>query len=568
MKNETLSNVISFENFSFRYPDSEFEALRKINFEIQRGDIILITGSSGCGKSTLLKSICGFTPRETGGSSEGRLYISGNEISKFSIRQISQTIGFLFQDCENQLICSNVREELAFGPQNLGLKKNEILNRIDFALEMTKSKKLEFNNCTNLSGGEKQKIALASILAMKPEILLLDEPTSQSDHEGVKSFSRSISEIKSNYNPTIIFAEHRNNRIMPIANRLVIMEKGSIVGDFRKREFSDAYEILNKLKLEIPSWIEISKKMNLTNIKNEDDFMQASNSLKKKRESSEQNPKMNKGNTKKLLSVKNVTFSYAKNKSNILEDISFELFDGEILAIMGANGTGKTTLLNLLSGFLSPKKGEINWFERNKFKPFSLVGKIGYLFQNPDLMLSLDTVEKEIQFGPNNFKFEKSKTNKLILESLDFFELSQLKQKSPFAISQGERLRLAIASLYSCENQVLILDEPTGGMNRGMRTTIMDQLKKWANKKNEKRAIILCTHDTETTLKYADKTIILENGEIVIQGNTDTVISKACSDKRYIEPPPHAYISKMSGYEKLPRTLELFIRGTQTNCKI
>jgi len=122
--------------------------------------------------------------------------------------------------------------------------------------------------------------------------------------------------------------------------------------------------------------------------------------------------------------------------------------------------------------------------------------------------------------------------------------------------------------LYSCENQVLILDEPTGGMNRGMRTTIMDQLKKWANKKNEKRAIILCTHDTETTLKYADKTIILENGEIVIQGNTDTVISKAYSDKRYIEPPPHAYISKMSGYEKLPRTLELFIRGTQTNCKI
>ena len=568
MKNETLSNVISFENFSFRYPDSEFEALRKINFEIQRGDIILITGSSGCGKSTLLKSICGFTPRETGGSSEGRLYISGNEISKFSIRQISQTIGFLFQDCENQLICSNVREELAFGPQNLGLKKNEILNRIDFALEMTKSKKLEFNNCTDLSGGEKQKIALASILAMKPEILLLDEPTSQSDHEGVKSFSRSISEIKSNYNPTIIFSEHRNNRIMPIANRLVIMEKGSIVGDFRKREFSDAYEILNKLKLEIPSWIEISKKMNLTNIKNEDDFIQASNSLKKKRESSEQNPKMNKGNTKKLLSVKNVTFSYPKNKSNILEDISFELFDGEILAIMGANGTGKTTLLNLLSGFLSPKKGEINWFEGNKFKPFSLVGKIGYLFQNPDLMLSLDTVEKEIQFGPNNFKFEKSKTNKLILESLDFFELSQLKQKSPFAISQGERLRLAIASLYSCENQVLILDEPTGGMNRGMRTTIMDQLKKWANKKNEKRAIILCTHDTETTLKYADKTIILENGEIVIQGNTDTVISKAYSDKRYIEPPPHAYISKMSGYEKLPRTLELFIRGTQTNCKI
>ena len=313
MSKEQLSNLISIKNFSFRYPDSENESLKKINLEIQQGDIILITGSTGCGKSTLLKSICGFTPRETGGSSDGKLYISGNEISKFSFKQISQTIGFLFQDCENQLICSNVREELAFGPQNLGLKKNEILNRIDFALEMTKSKKLEFNNCNNLSGGEKQKIAFASILSMKPEILLLDEPTSQLDYEGLKSFIKSISEIKSGYNPTIIFAEHRNNRILPIANRLIVMDKGSIVGDFRKKEFSDSYEILNKLKLEIPAWIEISRKMNLQNIKNEEDFLQRSKDLKNKQKFPEQNPKTNNEKIKKLLSVKNIYFSYDKN---------------------------------------------------------------------------------------------------------------------------------------------------------------------------------------------------------------------------------------------------------------
>ena len=565
MSKEHLSNLISIQSFSFNYPDSENESLKNINLEIQQGDIVLITGSTGCGKSTLLKSICGFTPRETGGSSEGRLYISGNEISKFSFKQISQTIGFLFQDCENQLICSNVREELAFGPQNLGLKKNEILNRIDFALEMTKSKKLEFNNCNNLSGGEKQKIAFASILSMKPEILLLDEPTSQLDYEGLKSFIKSISEIKSGYNPTIIFAEHRNNRILPIANRLIVMDKGSIVGDFRKKEFSDSYEILNKLKLEIPAWIEISRKMNLQNIKNEEDFLQRSKDLKNKQKFPEQNLKTNNEKIKKLLSVKNICFSYDKNKSDIFKNISFELFEGDILAIMGANGAGKTTLLNLLSGILSPNKGEINWFERNKSKPFSFVEEIGYLFQNPDLMLSLDTVEKEIQFGPKNLKFKKSKINELLLESLDFFELLTLKQKNPFSISSGERLRLAIASLYSCENKVLILDEPTGGMNRGMRTTIMDKFKKWVHKKNDKRAIILCTHDTETALKYADRTIILENGEIVIQGNSDEAITKAYSSKKYIEPPSHAFVSENSGFEKLPRTLELFIRGVQKN---
>ena len=563
MKKEPLSNMISMRNFSFTYPDTKNESIKNINLEIQRGETTLITGSTGSGKSTLLKSICGFTPRETGGSSEGELSILENNISKYSFEKISQTIGFLFQDCENQLICSNVREELAFGPRNLGLKKNEILNRIDFALEITKSKKFEFNNCSSLSGGEKQKIALASILSMKPEILLLDEPTSQLDYEGVKYFIKSITEIKTTYNPTIIFAEHRNNRIMPITNRLIIMDKGSIVGDYRKKEFSDAYETLNQLKLEIPAWIEITKKINLHNIRNEEDFLQQSKHLKNKQNFSEQKTELKSKKRKKILSVKNICYSYEKNKSDIFSDISFDLYEGEILAIMGSNGTGKTTLLNLLSGILKPQQGEIIWFDENKSSLLSVVGKIGYLFQNPDLMLSLDTVEKEIEFGPKNLKFKKSKINELLQESLDFFKLSTLQYKNPFSISRGERLRLAIASLYSCENQVLILDEPTGGMNRGIRTIIMDQLKKWVQKKNNNRSIILCTHDTESTLKYADKTIILENGKIIMQGNSDAVISSAYLNKRYIEPPPHAFVSKSLGYAIIPRTLEIFIRGLQ-----
>ena len=563
MKKEPLSNMISMKNFSFKYPDTKNESIKNINLEIQRGENILITGSTGCGKSTLLKSICGFTPRETGGASEGELSILEKRISKYSFEKISQTIGFLFQDCENQLICSNVREELAFGPRNLGLKKNEILNRIDFALEITKTKKLEFNNCSSLSGGEKQKIALASILSMRPEILLLDEPTSQLDYEGVKNFIKSITEIKTTYNPTIIFAEHRNNRIMPITNRLIIMDKGSIVGDYRKKEFSDAYETLNQLNLEIPAWIEITKKINLHNIRNEEDFLQQSKYFKNKKDLSPQKTERKNKKRKKILSAKNICYSYEKNKSDIFSDISFDLFEGEILAIMGSNGTGKTTLLNLLSGILHPKQGEIIWFDEKKSTLLSLVGKIGYLFQNPDLMLSLDTVEKEIEFGPKNLKFKKSKINELLQESLDFFKLSTLQFKNPFSISRGERLRLAIASLYSCENQVLILDEPTGGMNRGIRTIIMDQLKKWVQKKNSNRSIILCTHDTESALKYADRTIILENGKIIMQGNSDAIISSAYLNKRYIEPPPHAFVSKSLGYEIIPRTLEIFIRGLQ-----
>lgn len=499
--------ALTIQNLNFKYASRDDPALRNINLEVSQGELLLIAGASGCGKTTLSRCINGLIPRSYHGEMTGGLQLNGNDIQKMSLVEISQTVGTLLQDPERQIVASKVYNEIAFGPENLGLAREEIIQRIDLVLKQLKIEYLRDWETFNLSGGEKQKVALAGLLVMRPSILLLDEPLASLDSASAIEALEVFKQL-ANEGITVIIVEHRVEDVLRIKpDRLLYMDDGQIeyLGPIDKLPKEIDYQ-----KVKLPAeWI-------LPKIKPEP--------VSPRRKRTEGSIPM--------VEFRDVSFSYSKDTRQVLKQINLTIHKGDLIALLGPNGSGKSTLIKHAIGLLKPTSGDVfvNGKNTREISIAKIARTVGYVFQSPAHMLFAETVDKELEFGPANLGYSQEEIGLSVAKSVDIMNLSGLEGYPPLGLSFGQQKRTTIASVLAMRSRIFIMDEPTAGQDYYNYTRFMESL--WT-KNPEKRSIVaenfdasmIITHDVDLAVNFANRVIIFEKGEIAADGSPDEVLA-------------------------------------------
>ncbi|KRQ88014.1 putative HMP/thiamine import ATP-binding protein YkoD [Caloramator mitchellensis] len=505
--------AIKFTDFTYYYPNTTKSAIENINLTIEEGEFILIVGPSGGGKSTLLRAINGIVPNFYGGKIKGSVSIYNKNLREYSNREVISKVGFVFQDPEKQIIFNSVERELAFGLENLGYDQKDILRNISEACALFGLNDIRNKNTQNISGGEKQKVEIASVIAMNPEIILFDEPTSQLDPISAEEVSNSIIKLNKDLGKTILVVEQNIDRFIEFADRILFVNEGKIIKDFRK---DNIFEYNSDIFL-LPK---ISQYFRLAGYKEFPISLKEANRLIRNYEF---NYTYTKDKCDKIvLSVENLNFEFSCG-IRTLKDISFNLNSGEVVAVMGQNGAGKTTLFKIISGLIDNYKGNvfIKGVDLKKIETNKKLKMIGYLAQNPNLYFGRDTVFEEVAYSLKNIgEYNAEKVNKILEE----FNLTEIKDKNPRDLSGGQKQRLAIACVAILEPEILIFDEPTRGIDIVQKKRIGEFVRNYANKGN---TVIVITHDSDFVGDYCDTTILMFEGEIVAKGDTLDVLTES-----------------------------------------
>ena len=516
--------MIEFKDFSFYYPNCKIPSLDKINVIIEEGEFLVITGPSGGGKSTFLRSINGLIPNFYGGKISGEVLVKGKNVSKTPTNQMSEIVGMVFQDPENQLVSNQVEREIAFGMENLCFSKEIMKKRIEESLDAVNISRLRDKTIQELSGGEKQKVAIASALATHPEVLLLDEPTSELDPGSAESVLNVIEKINDELGLTIILVEHRLERVIHHVDRMLMIDSGKILYDGSPRKLKSNNVKDWKVGMPPVTRLALNFEKEMVNNGMPLTVKEARLSLKEVLTTPKNKITWEKKESSKrvTLSMDKVFFSYDGEK-DVLKDISFNVFEGDMIALMGKNASGKTTLVKLMNGLIKPRKGKILLFGK-KISDYSLeelIQKVGIVFQDPNLHLFNDTVQKEVEFVLRNLKVDENLIKKKTEEILKYFKIYQYKDSYPHDLSGGERQRVALASVLVSDPEILILDEPTRGMDYYLKRELISYLREKA------KTAIMITHDIETAAEFSDRVILLSEGNIISDGNKRDVLSKA-----------------------------------------
>ncbi|NLN70939.1 MAG: ATP-binding cassette domain-containing protein [Chloroflexi bacterium] len=496
--------MIKIKNLSYRYPLGTKNVLDHVSLEIQKGTLTLVTGASGTGKSTLLRCINGLVPHFSGGTISGEIQVFGADPIAAGVEAMAQTVGFVFQEPEAQFIFDTVEDEIAFSLENAGIPREEMERRIQDALQIVKLSHLRTKNIAEISGGEQQKVAIASALVTQPMVLLLDEPTSQLDPISADEMLKFILDLKIRLNLTVLISEHRLERLLPYVDFILNMCADRTV------IFGTPQEVLPFME-QVPPIVEIAKHFGISPLPltpvdfPKEDFVQARLNLKKK-----QLPTVS---TQPIcLSIEGL--STRLNDHWILKDISLQMARGEILVLIGPNGGGKTTLLrSVLKMIPCSGRVELNGINAENLRFSEIIQEIAYLPQNPNDLLFAASVIDELKITLTNHKqgFEK-------LDFKDFlkpFGLDKLGDHYPRDLSVGERQRTALAAVTIHNPSIIFLDEPTRGMDYHAKKRLGTLFQQW---RQQGKAILLITHDVEFAAILADRVIILEEGQIIFSG--------------------------------------------------
>lgn len=524
--------MISCQQLSFTYPGKTEPVLRHVHLEVNRGECVLITGPTGCGKSTLLKCINGIIPHTSEGTMTGDVMVNGVNTKDAPLADLARNVGLVQQNPDDQIFSLVVEDEVGFGPENLCLPAEEIEQRIALALEQVGMAEYRKKSIHALSGGQKQRVAIASMLAMQPAALLLDEPASQLDPKGAQEVLSVIAKINAETKCTIVLVEHRIHDVVRLVDRIIVMDQGAVVLDADKKDaFQNHIDLFYRLGLRLPETIELFHRLGWGGAPLTTD--DALNLLDKRIDAdkgrhtvipSDRTAKRIKINAVPAIELDHVWFTYEKRQSWILKGVNLKIGPGEMVAVLGNNGSGKSTLLLHMCGILKPGKGNVSLFGKNigRMKPESLVGHVAVVFQDPGLMLFCDTVRKEVCFGPGNLKVDSKEIERSVREALNVMTLEDQSSEPPQALSGGQRLRAAVASVLSMEPRIMLFDEPTSGQDKRNITRFMAHLQ---NLSESGVTSVFITHDTETALKFADRIIILDNGRMIANGKPAALLA-------------------------------------------
>lgn len=521
--------MIRLDNLSFTYNDSDKPALRDIDLRIDDGEFVLITGPSGGGKSTLCRCLNGLVPHFYGGLISGVVEVQGMDVRQHSTKELATKVGMVFQDPENQLVATDIEREIAFGLENLGFSRELMARRIEEVLDTVGIAALRFRRLDELSGGEKQKVVIASVLAIHPEVLVLDEPTSELDPKGAEEVMSLLERLNDELGITVILTEHRLDRVIHLVDRLIIIHEGEVLDDGNPRRVLDNNQI-EAAGIGIPPVIRLVQRLrshglnvNELPLTVKEGRIILNNTIQATKALTFADTK--KADSNPIIRINKLWFTYP-NKVTALSNVSLDIGEGEFVAIMGRNASGKTTLVKHLNGLLLPTKGkvEVNGIDTRDSSVAQLSLTVGYVFQNPNDHLFADTVDEEIAFALKNQGIDHSEIVSAVDQILAKFGLNQYRHYYPRYLSGGEKQRVALASVLVTQPKIIVLDEPTRGMEYWLKKQLMDFLNEYRKQGN---TIILVTHDVETVTEYADRVILFSEGRVVVDGDRRDVLSKA-----------------------------------------
>jgi energy-coupling factor transport system ATP-binding protein len=506
--------MINFDHLTYTYPGSNGKtkpALSDVTLDIAEGEFVLVAGPSGAGKSTLLRCLNGLVPHFTGGSVSGDVTVAGYDPVAEGPQTLSRVVGFVFQDPEAQFVVDRVEDEIAFALENAAVPPTEMRLRVEEVLHLLDLAPLRDRALETLSGGEKQRVAIAAALALRPRVLALDEPTSQLDPQSAEDVLQALVRLNQDLGLTIVLAEHRLERVLPYVDRMIYLDNPShtaLSGPPR--------EILRQIDL-TPPLVTLGKALDweplpLT-IKEGRRFAREASSVKRKTSNVKRHSPFKKPgfSEKPGFSLTNLQFAY--NGQSILRGVDLEIAPGELVALMGRNGSGKTTLLKCVVGLLEPQRGEINLDGDSLLgqETADICQEIGYLPQDPSDLLFADTVTEELAITLRNHHLADDPpiAPDALLERLG---LGEVAASYPRDLSAGQRQRAALGAVTVTRPRLLLLDEPTRGLDYPAKRELVRMLDEW---KAEGAGILLVTHDVELVAQAADRVVLLSQGEII-----------------------------------------------------
>jgi energy-coupling factor transport system ATP-binding protein len=554
-----MDNVIEVRDLRYTYTGSEDTVLKGIDFTVRKGEIVGIMGPTGAGKTTLCLALSALAPHSIGGKVEGDVIISGMKTTQTEYGDVARKIGIVFQDPETQLFGMEVHEDVALRLMNMGLPENEIDQKVTSSLRMVRLDRFEKRFPYTLSGGEKQRVAIAGALAADPEILILDEPTSELDPVGKREVFDAISELRRSRDTTIIVVEHNSDELLRIADRILVMRDGRVA---QAGEARDVLSEVGELGVRIPDTMQLGNLLKQSSqwkeygypLTVDDAYQKLSSILRKNRYSpvggAKDASEIDRG--KPIIEVRNLWHIYGKGTEEeaiALRELNLEIYEGDFVALIGQNGSGKTTLAKHFNGLLKPTEGKVlvAGLDTKKTKPTKLAEIVGYCFQNPDHQIFNTRVWDEVAFGPRNLFLRDNEIRERVAEALEQVGLKEYDDRNPFFLGKGERRKIAVASVLAMYPKVLVVDEPSTGMDWRDSTGMMELVTK-INQTG--KTVIFITHDMNLVARSAKRVIVMAQGGMLLDGPTRWVFSQEETlQKAYIRPPEVTQLgNKLSDY--------------------
>ncbi|MEE3235457.1 MAG: energy-coupling factor transporter ATPase [Candidatus Latescibacterota bacterium] len=521
--------------------------LNCVSLEIQTGEFISIIGKNGSGKTSLARCLNGLLQPNAGTVRIGDLDTSHPK----HLTEIHRRVGMVFQNPEDQLVATTVETELAFGLENLGLPTHEIHKRIEIAIDVFNLKNLRDRPPQQLSGGEKQRLAIASSYVMYPDFLILDEPTALLDNQHQNQLMNQLRLLNLEFGIGIILITHTPHEAAQ-TERIIILENGNIIGNASPKKIYNDFDLLKASEIEAPFPTQLGHALKEKNTAlTIEDFADNWNKPIASR-SSPPTPSIEKSSDTISIELKNIHHKYEQftpDSKPSLNNVSMKFSRGSLHALLGKGGSGKTTLAQHLNRLLSPESGAIFINKENilKYPTSTLVGKVGLVFQFPELQLFAETVEEDVAFGPKKLRLCPEEIHRRVEKSLLQVNLS-LKlygKRSPQDLSSGEKRRVAIAGVIAMDPETIVLDEPTAGLDPITSKSLCKMMHALANK--YKKSIIWITHDVDAAASWADKMTVLAYGKVALSGKTRDVLSNNIFRKSTELLPPSSVIL----YEKM-----------------
>lgn len=522
--------IFRVEHLDFTYPKEQRKVLNDVSFSVMEGEIITLCGASGCGKSTLLRQLK--TVLTPFGKRNGRVFFKGKLLSELGEREETEKIGFVSQSADNQIVTDKVYHELAFGLESLSYDNGKIRQRVAEMASFFGIQNWFYKNVNELSGGQKQILCLASIMTMLPEVIILDEPTSQLDPIAASEFVNMLIKINRELGVTLIITEHRLDEIIPYSSRVIVMDEGRIIADDTPAEVclrlrNKGHSMLLSMPVSMKIWngvrdagepcpltvnegrIWLEKYAQCHRNRVEQDLDCNQNDSSEERKNNGQNESFGKSNLKhknknlsqdKVIELRDIWFQYEKSERDILKGVNLCVNRGEIFGILGGNGTGKSTLLSVMSGIRKPYRGKV-----------IVQDKIAMLTQNPKNLFVRKTVIEDLKEVCHSENKEK------LNEIIQLCRLGGLLQRNPYDLSGGEQQRAAIAKVLLLEPDILLLDEPTKGMDNEYKQELGQLLTRMAE---DRTTIIMVSHDIEFCAEWTKRCALFFDGDIISQRET------------------------------------------------
>lgn len=514
-------------------------AIDEVNLDIEPGQFVAILGHNGSGKSTLAKHMNAILA-----PTSGTMWVGGKDTrEEDNIWDVRQSAGMVFQNPDNQIIGTVVEEDVGFGPENLGVPTDEIWKRVEESLSAVGMIEYRHHSPNKLSGGQKQRVAIAGVVAMRPKCIVLDEPTAMLDPNGRKEVLRTVEELRKKEKVTVILITHYMEEVIG-ADRVIVMDKGHVVMDGTTKEIFSQVELLKKYRLDVPQVTLLAYELQQKGfaipdgILSVDELISALEQCKMKPSQAKQIasregkeiPRIKKEETP-ILKLEHINYVYSPEtayEKKALKDIDLDIYEGQFIGVIGHTGSGKSTMIQHLNGLMKATSGALYYKGENiydeKYNMRALRNNVGLVFQYPEHQLFEVDVISDVCFGPKNQGFSEAECKERALEALKLVGLAEkYYDASPFDLSGGQKRRVAIAGVLAMKPKVLVLDEPTAGLDPKGRDEILDQIAYLQKEGN--LTVILVSHSMEDIAKYVDRIVVMNKGNKMYDGTPKEVFA-------------------------------------------